>query len=266
MPGGLSRLFVALIVSLVLPAPARATLRLESTWSANPVRAGKPFSLTIMAQWEGDASRYVVKPPKIELPEGIVKHAVSSSSGREGDTNHLTYRWELLANKKGHFDSIPVKVSVLEKGGKEPSEMETSTDPLVVDEARWMGIPLITILFSLAAAMLVFGGLAWIVLKRRKGASTVQPHDEEDTGLQLEALKQELNACRVRGDTLSFLKIAQEMHELARLGESSDLREISSLAERARYGSLRLSGEEMERWYQRLKKIDASGTAGSGNE
>jgi len=110
------RLVIALIVGLALPAPGAAALLLESAWSANPVRPGKPFSLTVTVRWDGEVNRYVVKTPRIEMPEGILKHSVSSRSRAEGGASVLIYHWDLVAEKKGVFPSIPVKLAFLRKG------------------------------------------------------------------------------------------------------------------------------------------------------
>ena len=252
---GLTRV-AALVITLLFSPAAWSDPRTETQWSANPVRPGRPFALTLTARWEGEATRYVIGTPQVEFPEEIQRNSVSSRSFREGDENVVRHRWELVAKKKGDFPPLAVRLKVFAAGEKDPSEVTLETEPLVADVARWRGIPFTLLLAGLAAGLLLIGAVAWLLHRRRSRLrQKAEPPAPEQS---LEGLREELHACRVRGDTPAFLDTALRLLALAAPSGSPEAREIASLLEQARYGSLRLSGEEMQGWVDRLKRLESS--------
>lgn len=247
------------VALITLPAAVWGSPRMESVWSSNPVGPGKEFHLTITARWNGDAGEYVIQTPVIEFPEEILIESVSSTSFQQGEDKGISYRWDLVAKDKGHFQHFPVKINVFSAGEPEPVEKELSTEPLVVDVARWHGIPVTIVLLSAGATLALLALLGWVVRKKRTLPPGETSTEQTDPALLLNGLKEELNTCRVRGDTLSFLETAQKIHGLVSSGETPAAKEVSALLDQARYGNLRLSGEEMERWYRKYKKTEISG-------
>jgi hypothetical protein len=255
---GLGRGLPAALLLLAVPLAVRAEPRTEAVWSANPVRPGQSFTLSVTARWDGDADRYAVGMPKIELPAEIRKEKVSSRSFREGEDNVIAYRWELVAAKKGPIPPVAIKLAVLARGEQEPSEVTLETEPLVVDVARWRGVPVHFALPALAAAILVIGLAVWQIGRRRARLPATDEADPADRASVLAGLKEELDTCRVRGDTPAFLDAAQRLVSITSPGERPEAGEIASLLEQARYGSLRLSSEEMEKWCQRLRRLEST--------
>ncbi len=255
-----TRIWVLAILGLLsIPATAACEPRFEARWSHNPVRPEKPFFLTVSARWEGETGRYAIRPPLVELPEGLSTGTVSSRSYREGPENVVSFRLEMTAPEKGDMPGFPLRFSVFQAGAEEPFEEEISTEPLRVDVPRWNRIPLATIfLFSaLAVILLPFCALWLIKRKHGRGHRAGTAPDKAEPADPLPALKEELNACRVRGDTRAFFETALKIHERISREETAERGEIRDRVEQATYGGLHLSGEEMEAWYRKLKRLEA---------
>jgi len=255
-------LFAGLCLITVLTfvsSSAWAGLQVESTWSSNPCPPGKPFHLSVTVSWEDDADHYAVRPPQLELPEGRITQTgfLSSRSFRQGKRHFLTYRWTFIARKKGTIPPIPVKLIVFIKDDKEPASMEIETEILVIDVSRWQGIPVIIILLSGTIFLMAAIICIWF-LKRKKPAPPPSSASEETEGTDaLPGLMDSLNKNRTHGDTLSFLEIAIKILNLLCPEDNPNYCEIRSLLDQAQYGNLRLSGEEMEQWYLRIKRMNA---------
>ncbi len=257
--GQVRRLFrgsiLAAMVLLAAPVSGQSGLTVESSWSTNPCPPGKPLRLTLTCRWEGDAQRFAIPPPQLDLPEGILKQAVSSRSFREGDSYVLCHQWELTAPERAAFPPIPIGLTIFTKGEHEPSDMEIETESLVVDVSRWKGIPITTIACSVPLVLALSAGLVFLLIRRRSQVRRDSPPQEADPALLLASLKEELNTSRIRGEALAFLKTALRICEVTTTRETSLRQELESLAEQVQYGDLGLSGEEMEKWHQRLKRL-----------
>ncbi len=250
---------LAILAILSVPATAPCGPRFEARWSNNPVRPGKPFSLTVTARWDGETGRYAIRPPRLELPEELAAGPVSSRSYREGGENVVTFRLEMTAPEPEDIPGFPLQFSVFQAGSEEPFEEEISTAPLRVDVPRWKGIPLTTLFLCTALAVILLPLCAlWLVKrKKRRGAHTAAQRKKTEGAEDLPALKEELNACKVRGDTRAFFETALKIHERISREETDEIRKIRDWMEQATYGDLRLSGEELEAWHRKLKRLEA---------
>jgi hypothetical protein len=249
---------LAMVSLLSVPMAAWGGPRFEARWSRNPVRPGTLLDLTVTCRWEGDTGLYAVRPPRPDLPEGLAAGPVSSRSFREGEENVVLFRLEMTApTARGEIPGFPLHFQVYQAGQKEPFEQEISTEPLRVDVARWKGIPRTAIFLGFSCFVLLLAGTAlWRVRRKKNRVREAAPGEEPDRSALLSALREELNACRVRGDTRSFLETALKIHELVSPKETAESRELRDRAEQSRYGNLRLSGEEMEAWTRRLKRLE----------
>jgi len=245
---------------LVLPSTVPAAPRCEARWSDNPVSPAKPFHLTVTAQWDGDAADWAVRPPRADLPEGLRAGPVSSRSFREGEGNVVRFRMEMTAPEPGLVPGFPLRLEVFRAGAEEPLEEVINTEPLRVASGRWKGVPHGTLLAGAAlTVLLLLIGCAIRLARNRKRRGRVPPSaaggKAVEGSIHLTALGETLNACRVRGDTLGFLETALEIHRRAHPQETPEFHEIRDRLEQARYGDLRLSGEEMDAWHRKLKRL-----------
>ena len=254
MDNHLVRTCGAIFFLLLLMPTAVWSLTMDSSWSANPCPPGKPFYLTINVRWTGDAGHYTPRPPQLELPQGLQKHAdaLSSRSFRNGQENILSYQWELIAVEEGDIPSFPVKITVHQEKKEEPSLLEIKTNPLRIERSSGRAAFFIAILI-LSVLILT------IVLRQKKRIRAQEAKASEilesDPSLQLSKLQEALNTSRVHGNTLSFLQNANKIINLFH-PENQDIgREIRTLLEQCQYGDFKLSGEEMEQWHQRLKRL-----------
>jgi len=245
------------LIPILCPAALGAP-RIEAEWSANPVRPGKPFTLTITARWDGEAGRYTIGMPEAQLPEQIAKQSVTSRSFREGEDNVVACRLQLVA-ERGSFAPVSIKLPVFESGAKEPSEVTFETEPLLADVARWRGIPLQFLIPAGVIAIILLGALRWLLVRRRPPVPVSAELAGANAVQVLEKLKAELHTCRVRGDTTGFLDAAAQILSLSSRPDTAEAREIGALLEQSRYGDLRLSSEEMERWHRQIKRIELVG-------
>jgi hypothetical protein len=243
---------------LSVPMAAWGGPRCEARWSRNPVRPGTRLDLAVTCRWEGEADLYAVRPPRAELPEGLAVGTISSRSFREGEENVVAFLLEITAPAApGDMPGFPLRLQVFRAGEKEPFEQEVAAEPLRVDVARWKGVPRTVFLVGFSwLALLSAGAALWRTRRKKKRArEETAPGAEPDRSALLAALRDELDACRVRGDTRSFLETALRIHELVSPEEGPESREVRERVEQSRYGSLRLSGEEMEAWTRRLKRL-----------
>ena len=256
----------AVLGLLAVPAPAPSQVRAESAWSSNPCPPGKIFTLTVTCRWGGESDSHTITLPQFDLPEGLVKQEVSSRSYREGDSNVIDYQWKLTAPNKARFPPVPITLKIFTKGEPEPSEMKIETRPLVVDVARWKGLPVKTIVYPGLFVLALTAGIVpvWLGRRSRKRRSPAPP--TQDPGALLASLKEELNRSRVHGDAFSFLEIALKMLELSSGEEVPERRELTGLLEQVQYGGRGLCGEEMDRWHQRLKRLEAPAAMASPDE
>ncbi len=241
----------------LLPTAAWGSLEIASSWSSNPCPPGKPFHLTVTISWNDEAGHYAVRPPQLDLPGEIIKQSgsVSSRSLHRKGENLLVYRWKFIAEKEATILPIPVKLSVFIKNNEEPSLMEIETEALVVDVPRWKGLPIKIIFLSGPLLLLAVIGFVWFLKKIKSPVQTSLESRETEPVPSMGDLMETLNKSRIQGDTLSFLQIAIRIFNLLCPGDSSDFREIKYLLDQAQYGNLKLSGEEMEQWYLRLKRM-----------
>ncbi len=254
LSGGL--LFLALLG--LMPPAALGSLEIESAWSSNPCPPGKPFYLTVTVSWNEDVMHYAVRPPQLDLPEGIIKQtgSVSSRSLRKRGKTILTYRWTFIAEQEGQIPPIPIKLTVFIKDGEEPSLMEIETEALVAEVPRWKGIPAKILFLSGALLLLAAIGLVFLIKKNKSPALPSLDARKAEGSASLPDLMDSLNKNRIQGDTLFFLKDAIKILNLLCPEDNSDSREVKLLLDQAQYGNLKLTGEEMEQWYLRLKRRD----------
>jgi len=250
--------FLLTALLLLLPAPAwpAPSPRFEARWSENPVRPGKPVDLLVTARWEGDAGLFAVRPPRAEPPEGLTAGAVSSRSSQEGGENVVRFRQTFTAPDSGLIPAFSLTVQIFPSGAKEPIEASVETEPLRVDVPRWRGVPVAAVLPGAAAlALLLAGGALWALKRRDRRRRKPAPPTEEDGAAVLDGLREQLHACRVRGDTRGFFETALAIQRIVEKEETPEAREIRERAEQARYGNLRLSSEEMGVWARRMKRL-----------
>ena len=243
----------ALFLVLLCPSAAAGDLRMQTRWSRNPCAVGRPVQLEVSVRWTGDAQRYAVRPPRLEPPEGLTQLGLTSSAHRDGDEQVLTFRWRLVAGQAATVPALPLELDVHEQGKEAPSVLEIRTEPLQVVTVRWLGLSktsFFAVLGALVLAALAVGG--W--LRHRRARKPTDPQVQGEAAGSLSAALERLNACRVRGDTLSFLEEALIILSF-RGREDEDVQAIRSLRDRARYGDLALSSEEMDSWYRRLKRM-----------
>jgi len=227
---------------------------MDSAWSENPCPPGKPFYLTINIRWAGDAGKYTPSPPQLDLPQGIQKHAdtVSLRSFRQVQKNILSYQWVLLATEEGEIPSIPIEITVHHPEGGEPSLLEIETNPLRIQKNN--NRPALFLVF-LSLSVFILAAIFW--RKKRTRASRQKASDipENDPSHQLPKLLEALNTSRVQGNTLSFLQNAFKIITFFQSEHQEACKEIKALLEECQYGDLKLSGEDMEQWHHRLKRI-----------
>ena len=251
------RMCTALLLLLLLMPTAGWSLTMDSSWSENPCPPGKPFYLTINVRWTGDAGHYTPRPPQLDLPQGVRKHddTVSSRSFRKGQENILSYQWVLIAAEEGEIPSFPVEITVHRQEGKGPSLLEIKTDPLEIKKSNSRTTAFLISLVFLSLFVFILMIFLWRKKEIRVSREKASETPENDWSHQLPKLIEGLNTSRVHGNTLSFLQNALKIIILFQAENQEACREIKALLEECQYGDLKLSGEEMEQWHLRLKRI-----------
>ena len=242
------------------------TLRVDVETSARDPIIGKPFPLTIIVTWKGDADECSLLP--VELPEKQGVSVVNStmSSSRIGQTNRVEYVVQLSIDSKGETHLGTITVPYRTAGSEEQQSLQS--DPVTVS-VRTNPLPLQILMGAVAA-----GGLVGIVLLSRSVATSRRERrdeqrraDEQEQTQKLLQRIEQLRSLRVAGDLGGYLTGLADIaaHCGAAVAESSPYGELKRLAERAKFDGYHPSVEELDSSYRtvhRWVKRDAEQPSG----
>jgi len=251
-----------LLLFLLHARAVGASLQIEAKWGTQQARTGTPVSLTVEIRWTGEADRFTVGTPTLDLPEGLSIRAMGSSSSSRGEETCLTYTLTLEAKKPGSYDPISISLPVYEKGATDPSTMVVKTDGLTVSATTLEHLAGIQrrSLFALAGLGLVAAlAIAWAVVARRRRWGRRAGADKgsgEPIGERLWDLLAQSRTFLVRGESLSFLETALRIERCLEEKDGSPAAadgELLSLSEKVRYAGLRPEQRDLEKIYRSIE-------------
>lgn len=133
---------------------------------------GQWQSLEVIVKWPGPSHLYLIKVPRLEqLPEGVQRGGVSSSSESEGLHSVLKYHFPVLFKESGSFKVGPIDLSYRPRFSRLASYQTTRNPGTTVKVVNATFLPF-NFASGLGLVLVVFvGGIAffvWARIKRRK--------------------------------------------------------------------------------------------------
>ncbi len=225
-------------------APPTASV---SLLAPDAVAPGDPFALEVAVQWAGALRDYLLHPPEVHLPEGVISTGTEARTSSRDGRQVVTYTVGLLAEHAGSFALDPVDVLYTPAGGEEPLAAQVDGVELTVIDPR----PPLAALAGAGAvgAVSLIGAGAW-VLRRRSKREPPPPPRHARLADALTAAR----AARTAGDHHAALeRLAPILRELG-----ADATELVDAQERVRYGGARIDDATFDLLFRRAARgIDA---------
>jgi len=229
---------VALPVSLVPPTAEVALGK------ASP-QVGETFPLDIRVRWDGDLEDYILKPPKVSLPDGVEQVSLSGSSSSETGAQIVTYRAVLRGLEAGDYALGPVELRYTPRFEQSPvsARVEGPRVQVLAPVSPFSGVGLV-----MTGALGAVGLVALVLIRRRRrGGDNESPVDELT---RLQGVLDGAKRSRMDGDAASCVESLLEV--CSTLGEEDETSEALSaqlreLLERVRFGGARPAVSELDR-------------------
>lgn len=239
--------------------PPSATVALSEP---EPI-VGRPFALEVRIRWAGDFQDYLLQPPKLPLPDGVVQTGTSAETSGQGGRKVVTYRIALRAERAGSFALDPVELHYTPALESEPVTSRIAGPTVTVRERQLLGVDSSALALGVAVpALAALGGLGlWLARRRRRGDPPGPAEDASRWSTALEAAR------RVRiegeqGDALSrLLALDAEVPGEALAGVERT--ELEARLEGCRFGREAVPREHLERLERSLERRIAAHLGGA---
>ena len=223
---------------------------------------GSTFDLDIRVFWSGDFEEYLLRTPRVAIPEGLEQLGVSAQTRSESGRSVVTYSVSLRAREPGRFALDPVELRYVPRFEQEP--VSTLIDgpkiEIAAPASTWgpagLGIA--------SVALLGGGALAWWGRKRRSRL-------EESTVDPLETVRGSCEAARhARFEGQGAVAVAHLHAAVAGLAEKkaepspaaesepqleSLLAELSVLDEACRFGGAKPPPRDLDKLQRRVERV-----------
>jgi hypothetical protein len=207
------------------------------------VDRGTDLTLTVAVTWKGDPKDYLIKVPKLTLPEGVKLGEISSSSTSENENTKLQYHFPLKLEKEGSLKLGPVELAYSPRtGGK---ELFSRNEGLTVEVTRRNWAPLIG---SLLGAILVFS-LGGFWLSQRKKPAGVAGSVNRDWSEPFEQVRQLKMNGRKSEYMAALLKLNLELDQESGAKNPA----TQSLLEKLEFGGSALSETDLVHFEKRVE-------------
>ncbi len=217
------------------------------------IQVGVPFPLDVEVVWEGDSSQYLIKTPKLTVPAGVQLGDVRTSSSSKTGTAAVFYHYSLTASKEGKLALGPLELAYQSRRGgkelfarKEATEIEISPG---VSATTWI------VISGSAASVL---GLLGFAFQRRKRITTRLPAEEKDSPAFFAEHLEGAKRLKLEGKKREFCLRLLELKVATSKARGENLTPWIQAQERARFGGVLPSDEELSRWERELEKGSVS--------
>ena len=224
----------------ITPPTATVTLATPS------VVVGQPFDLDVEVHWAGNFDDYLLHPPVVRLPEGVVQSGTSAETNSRDGRATVTYHLSLEATEAGTFDLDPVELRYTPRFEAEPLSSQIAGFEVIVEPKTSWALPLA------AASVMGMSGLVTVglgALYWRRRAATPQAVD--DRYGPLKAIFDEARQLRIAGDAAGFMTRMASLAEA--LGDGDEA--LQGVIERVRYGGEVPPRQEMDRLERKIQKM-----------
>ena len=217
---------------------------------------GEVVPLEVLVSWEGDARQYVLKTPKLILPDGVSLGLVSSSTSSNILKATLRYKFPLTIEKSGEYSLGPVELSYKSRSGGAEQFSRASVVKITVEKGLVFAY-LYTVILPAGALMvlLIVGGAVFYKrAKKRNNAlkeNASQNHDFSSEIQWVFASKMNSKGNQYEVKLLElYLKIIKDK-EL----DEQEQDKVTRAIEQTRYAGHRISSEEISYYEKNVKKL-----------
>lgn len=224
----------------------------------NTILVNKTFSLELTSSWEGEADEYILAPPQLKLPEGIVEKGSSFSTETKEKYYALHYRYTLVAQKAGDYELTPIEISYWKKGNDKEEKVKTEALHLKVT-TFFSFLTLGTYRLAGAIIIIFLSLLGILIVSYRIKSKTGEHQKPADTNVTKEMVMSELEQCnayRIKGDWKDYLKKAIALRNKLSLPEDAvkTMDDLDSLLEQVSYGGFHPTTEEINLIQRQLER------------
>lgn len=208
----------------------------------NQLIVDREQTVTVSVNWRGRADQYLIKVPKLELPESVTQQSVSSSTDSKNGRSVLNYHFQLTPTKSGKVLFGPVELSYRHRNGGKELFTRISSREL---EVRQAGFAHMTSLMAIMAAVVFFGGLGVIVVKRASKAHKVATANLQVPINDLERKIQAIKHLRISGQSRDY---SEQLLLLVSQVFPNEVSDIDKQLEGIRYGGMTLPENQSRRF------------------
>jgi hypothetical protein len=206
--------------------------------------------MEVRLQWAGDLAEYIPLSPRVDLPEGVERIAVTASSSTADGRNVVSYQLALRAAAVGEYMLSPVELRYTPRAAPSPLTSQVEGPTVVVGRPTILG--LIPERLVLTATGTITAISLFVLLFRRRRRTHLAP--ARDSGARHQNLRQQFDAARMKrlqGDAAGFVEDVSNL--LTELGGEPDA-EFAGLLEQVRYGGRDLPAESLDSMQRNVER------------
>ncbi len=237
---------------------------------SSAVRPGVPFSLDVEVTWSGTLQDYVLLPPRLDVPEGIVLKSTSAKSSAALGHAVIQYRLWLEAAEIGEFRLSPVEVRYTPQGEEAP-QVRRVTGPTV----KVMDMPVFPMSWMLLAGGVLLLGGTLLIFTRQRHKKRSALNEVQNKELMARTKRERVHGCvqdaqqqRMRGNHQAMLKAMSAGFQAASALSAADYRAelgtVDEILQRGRFAGVAPKPEEtdplMRKLERAMREIDSSAT------
>lgn len=239
------------LLAKVAEGPKLAPPELEIIPLPSPPEVNKSFVFDVVIHWKGKVEDYLIKVPKLTLPEGVKAEGVSSESRlREGESQ-LIYSYVLTPTRLGEFRLGPIELSFSPRygGGEqftriEGIDMTPIKSPLSVGFWSMVGIIFLLIMFG-------GGGFYYSAIRKKKNQQMMNANSHDQWPASFITIKQQ----KVHLTHHQYTKTLLEFYINYHIAQKKEVKKEEGVLELLNYGGRQLSHDDVLFYEKNLEKI-----------
>ena len=215
--------------------------------STHTATAGDTLTLDILITWAGHFQDYLLHPPKVPIPDGVVQRSMTAHTSSEDGRKLVRYRYTLHTPTPGSYALDPIELRYTPRLESEPLASRVAGPTLKVNPGASRGPALAALLGLLGLCV----GIGMFIRRRRKTPRVTGSPE----GASPSDLKEQLRSARQlrhEGDICGFIEHLLSLdHHLGSTEESSA--PLTALLPRVQYGGYRPSPQELDSLHRRIE-------------
>jgi thiol-disulfide isomerase/thioredoxin len=215
--------------------------QMSITLPEGEILVGSDKMMRVEVIWPGQSSDYLIKAPKITLPDSVERGVLSSSSESDDGSTHLYYSLPIKFLAEGTFRMGPIELTFQDRmqGGRELTTKVEGGELVVIKSYLYYYLAGSGLLF-----LLVSGAVGWIFQRNRSGQADGGARSG-DRERELQQQLKEFQRLKVDGKTKEYsVKLLQLVSQLPRLDQKEQQR-LASMEEQVKYAGKSLSSDQL---------------------